>query len=132
MSKRITVLIIDDEKASRIELKYTLGLHGFDVYLAKNGRKGLAIAREKQPDLILLDWMMPGMSGLEVLSGLKYDERTEHIPVCMLTARGKIGDLELAFELGADDYITKPVDGLKLGKLLKRKLEKYTATAESN
>ena len=123
MGKRIKVLIIDDEKTIRIALEHTLGLHGFEVYMAETGCQGLDIAREIKPDLVLLDWMMPEMNGMEVLEVLKNDERTEHILVFMLTSKGKIGELDMAFELGADDYITKPFDGIKLGKLLKQKLK---------
>ncbi len=75
------------------------------MYLAKNGREGLRVAREKQPALILLDWMMPKMNGLEVLSKLKHNELTEHIPVFMLTAKTMIGEIERAFDIGADEGI---------------------------
>jgi len=125
MSKRIPVLVIEDEKSIRMVLEYNLRLDGFEVYLAEDGPTGLELAREKKPKVILLDWMMPEMDGLEVLSELKYDKRTEHIPVFMLTAKGMIGDIERAFALGADDYITKPFEPVELGHTIKTKLKEY-------
>lgn len=126
MSERIPVLVIDDEEHIRTILEYNLRLDGFEVYLAENGRMGLELARKKKPALVLLDWMMPEMDGLEVLSELKYDGRTEDIPVFMLTAKGMIGDIERAFELGADDYITKPFEPEKLGQTIKKKFKEHT------
>lgn len=123
MPKRIPVLVVEDEEPLRKILEYNLRLDGFEVYLAEDGPKGLELAREKKPGLILLDWMMPGMDGLEVLSELKHDKRTEDIPVFMFTAKGMIGDMERAFEIGADDYITKPFDPAQLGNSIKKKLK---------
>ena len=121
MSKWIPVLAVDDDELVREALKRSLKLYGFEVYLAKDGLTGLKISQEKRPKFILLDWMMPEMDGLEVLSELKHDERTEHILVFMLTDRGMIGDLDQAFDIGADDYITKPSDLKQLGKIVKTK-----------
>ena len=125
MSRRITVLAIDDDKFMRETFEYYLWLDGFKVYLAENGHAGIRMAKKKQPELILLDWTMPGMNGLEVLTCLKHDEETERIPVFMLTAKGKIGDVERAFDIGVDNYITKPFDPEELGKIIKKKLQKY-------
>ena len=130
MSKWIPVLVIDDDEIVRKALKRSLKLFGFEVYPAKDGLTGVNLARQKKPAFILLDWMMPEMDGLEVLSELKHDERTEDIPVFMLTDRRMIGDLDQAFEIGADDYITKPSDLMLLGKIVKTKWEKYTKPAE--
>ena len=124
MSARIPVLIVEDEEPVRKILEYNLRLDGFKVYSARNGREGLKLAKRKQPELILLDWMMPKMNGLEALSELKHSEQTEHIPVFMLTAKTMIGEIERAFDIGADDYITKPFDPDRLGKRLKEKLKK--------
>ena len=126
MSKWIPVLVIDDDELVRIELKRALQLYGFKAYLAKDGPTGLKLAQEKIPALILLDWMMPEMDGLEVLSELKHNKKTEDIPVFMLTDKGMIGDLDQAFEIGVDDYIMKPLDLTNLGKSLRDKWEKYT------
>jgi len=118
--------VIDDDELIRIELKRTLQLYGFKVYLAKDGPTGLKLAQKKKPTFILLDWMMPEMDGMEVLSELKHNEKTEDIPVFMLTDRGMIGDLDLAFEVGVDDYIIKPLDLVNLGKYVRAKWEEYT------
>ncbi|MHC4791025.1 MAG: response regulator [Planctomycetota bacterium] len=126
MDEHNIVLVVDDEEHIRMVVEYNLRLDGFEVYLAEDGPAGLRLAREIVPDVILLDWMMPEMDGLEVLSELKHDERTEHIPVFMLTAKGMASDIERAFELGADDYITKPFDPRKLGETIKKKIEEQT------
>ncbi len=131
MSKRIPLLVIEDEEHIRKIIEYNLKLDGFEVFMASNGREGLIIAREKKPDVILLDWMMPEMNGLEVLSELKHDKKTEHIPVFMLTAKGMLGDIDRAFDVGADDYITKPFDPINLGKNIKKKMEKCLAQQKS-
>jgi DNA-binding response OmpR family regulator len=126
VSKWIPVLVVEDDKSVRKALEYSLKLYGFKVNLAEDGPTGLKLARQNKPELILLDWMMPGMDGMEVLSELKHDKRTEHIPVFMLTGRGMIGDLDQAFDIGADDYITKPFNLMELGKIVKAKWEQYT------
>ncbi|MHC4362261.1 MAG: response regulator [Planctomycetota bacterium] len=87
------------------------------------------MANETRPAFILLDWMMPEMDGLEVLAELKHTRKTQDIPVFMLTARGMTGDLDQAFEIGADDYITKPLDLMKLGRLVYAKWEKFSDPA---
>lgn len=125
MSKWIPVLVVDDDELIRKALKRSLQLYGFRVYLAENGRTGLKLALEKKPAFILLDWMMPGVDGLEVLAELKHNEQTEHIPVFMLTGRGMMGDLNQAFDIGADGYITKPADIEELGRIIRTKWEKY-------
>ena len=126
MSKWIPVLVIEDDELIRIELKRILKLYGFKVYLAKDGPTGFELAQKKKPTFILLDWMMPEMDGLEVLSELKHNKNTEHIPVFMLTDRGKIADLDQAFEIEVDDYVIKPLDMTELGRIIKAKWEKYT------
>ena len=125
MSERISVLVIEDEEHIRTLLEYNLKLDGFEVYLVADGRSGIELACESRPEVILLDWMMPEMDGLEVLSELKHDERTEHIPIFMLTVKGRTDDVKMAFDAGADDYITKPFDPMQLGKTIKKNLERY-------
>lgn len=128
MNKRISVLVVEDEEHIRRVLQYNLQLDGFEVHQADNGARALEIAAELMPDLILLDWMMPGMDGLEVLSKLKQDKKTENIPVFMLTAKGMMADVGRALYEGADDYITKPFDPTQLGRTLRKKMEKYVNT----
>jgi DNA-binding response OmpR family regulator len=128
MNKRISVLLVEDEEHIRRVLQYNLQLDGFEVHQADNGARALEIAAELMPDLILLDWMMPGMDGLEVLSKLKQDKKTENIPVFMLTGKGMMADVGRALYEGADDYITKPFDPTQLGKTLRKKMEKCVNT----
>ncbi len=123
MSEKIPVLVVEDEEHIRNILEYNLKLDGFEVYLAEDGLAGLELARQKKFEVILLDWMMPEMNGLEVLSELKNDKRTEHIPVFMLTAKAMTDDLAQALQLGADDYIAKPFDPITLGQIIRQKLE---------
>jgi len=100
--------------------------------LAKNGRGGLKfankLAKSQRLEVILLDWMLPGIDGLEVLSKLKHNRMTEHIPVFMLTAKSKIGDIDRAYDIGADDYIAKPFKVIQIGNIIKRKLQKLAET----
>lgn len=130
MSKWIPVLVVDDDEIVRKALTRSLKLYGFEIYPAQDGPTGLKIARAKKPALILLDWMIPEMDGLEVLAELKHNQKTEHIPVFMLMSKEMIGELDQAFEIGADDYITKPLDLTKLGKIVKDKWEKYINLAD--
>ncbi len=125
MSEWISLLMIDDDKQFLELVEYSLRLAGFKVLTATNGRKGLKLARNKRPEVILLDVAMPEMDGLEVLTELKHDKKTADIPVFMLTARTLVGEFEQAFNVGADDYITKPVEVMALGDIVKSKLEKF-------
>ena len=127
MAEITTILVIEDEEHIRTILKYNLELDGFEVFLAEDGLTGLELAREKTPDLVLLDWMMPGLDGLQVLSELKHDDRTKDIPVFMLTAKSMMAEVGRALYEGADDYITKPFDVIELGQILKEKFEKTKA-----
>ncbi len=118
-----SVLVIEDESYVRAVLEYNLRMEEFEVYFAEDGLSGVELALQKKPGLILLDWMLPGMDGLEVLAKLKSHEETKDIPVLMLTAKGRMDDVALALGAGADDYITKPFNPEKLGRVLKKKLE---------
>ncbi len=131
MSEKIIILIVEDEAHIRRVLEYNFKLDGFEVYLAEDGATGLKLARENQPDVILLDWLMPVMNGLQILAELKADSSTEHIPVFMLTAKGMLNDVTQAIEMGADDYITKPFNPIHLGKTIREKLEKCVKVKKS-
>jgi len=111
-----TILVVDDEKDIVDLLKYNLEKEGYSVLTAGNGKKAMEQAR-KQPDLILLDIMMPEKSGYEVMKELRQDKKTESIPVVFLTAKGSETDEIVGLELGANDYIMKPIS---LGKILAR------------
>ena len=117
-----SILIIDDEKANIITLTHILS-PGYNIFAAKNGREGAELAEKYMPDVILLDIRMPEMSGYEVLSVLKFSDKTRDIPVIFITALGKDGDEEKGLALGAADYIIKPfsptVVKLRLGNQIK-------------
>jgi len=125
MIDQVRILVVDDDRTARMVLEYALMADGFEVYTAEDGLAGLEIAREKVPDIILLDWMMPKMNGLEMLSRLRTDEVAKHIPVFMLSSRFQEREIVEAFDKGIDAYITKPFNIVKLGKTIRRKLLKY-------
>lgn len=102
------VLLVEDEPAQREVLAYNLEAEGFAVRRAENGEEAMLLIREETPDLVILDWMMPVMSGLEVCRQLKTRDETRHIPVIMLSARSEEVDTVRGLETGADDYIIKP------------------------
>jgi DNA-binding response OmpR family regulator len=131
MNEQFTILIIEDEAHIRRVLEYNLKLDGFEVYMAEDGAAGLELACTKSPDVILLDWLMPAMNGLQVLAELKTNSSTEHIPVFMLTAKGMLNDVTQALEMGADDYITKPFNPVHLGKTIREKLAKCVKAKKS-
>jgi two-component system phosphate regulon response regulator PhoB len=102
------ILVIEDETDIQQVLDYNLREKGHKVFITGNGEEGLKLAREKRPDLILLDLMLPGMPGTEVCKVLKADPATKNTQVVMLTAKGEEIDRVVGFELGADDYVVKP------------------------
>jgi DNA-binding response OmpR family regulator len=122
--KRFPVLVIDDDNIVIELAKHWLYVDGFEVYTAEDGPSGIKAARKYKLDLILLDVVMPGMDGLEVLLNLKQHKKTRNIPVFMLTAQSSLGNMESAFARGADDYITKPFAGKELGEIIRARLEK--------
>jgi two-component system phosphate regulon response regulator PhoB len=102
------VLLIEDEADLQQVLEYNLRQSGHEVRIASRGNEGLKLARDEHPDLILLDLMLPDVSGNEVCKQLKKAEGTAAIPVMMMTAKGEEIDRVLGFELGVDDYVVKP------------------------
>jgi len=104
------ILCIEDESGIQDLLKLVLEGSGYRVTLASNGTDGLKLAQTRKPDLILLDLMLPGLSGLVVCRQLKNDPGTAGIPLVMVTAKTQAADIVLGLESGADDYITKPFD----------------------
>ena len=103
-----TILVVDDEPDVLRMLQVVLGRHGYEVLGAPSGMEGLVLAASESPDLVLLDIMMEGMDGWEVLKLLKLDERTRDIPVIILSARAEARDKIRGLQEGAVDYITKP------------------------
>jgi two-component system phosphate regulon response regulator PhoB len=108
------VLVIEDEDAIVTMLKYNLEQEGFTVYSAGDGEEGLLMVSEKIPDVIVLDWMLPSMSGVEVCRQLRRNQQTKNIPVIMLSARGEEEDKIRGLDCGADDYMTKPFSPTEL------------------
>lgn len=102
------VLIVEDEASIATLLEYNLGKEDFDVTTAVDGDEGLLKVEELQPDIVILDWMLPKTSGIEVCRRLRSKPETRNIPVIMLTARSEEADRVRGLETGADDYLTKP------------------------
>ena len=105
---REQILVIEDDSDIQELLSFNLNKEGYSVLRADTGEDGLKSARSKLPDLILLDLMLPGVDGLEVCRTLRADDKTRHIPVIMLTAKGEEVDIVTGLEVGAVDYIVKP------------------------
>jgi two-component system phosphate regulon response regulator PhoB len=103
-----TILVVEDESAIREMLCFTLQAAEMTVLEAGNAEQGWQLALTSVPDLILLDWMLPGVPGVSLLSRLKVHDKLKHIPVIMLTARADEADQLQGFDMGADDYVTKP------------------------
>ena len=102
------VLIVEDEPAQTELLRYNFDKTGFRTITATDGEEGVLLARERRPDLIVLDWMLPELSGIEVCRQLKRDAEVRQIPIMMLTARGEETDKVRGLDTGADDYVVKP------------------------
>ncbi|MDQ2825574.1 MAG: response regulator [Actinomycetota bacterium] len=110
----MTVLVIDDDPVILELLRVNFEIEGFDVICAKDGEEGLRRARSERPDVVISDIMMPKRDGLQVLSDLKADPSTEHLPVILLSAKAQRSEVQHGLDMGADDYITKPFDPLEL------------------
>jgi two-component system phosphate regulon response regulator PhoB len=102
------ILLVEDEKSLVELLRYNLEQSGYRVTVATNGEEALTSVADDRPDLVLLDWMLPRMSGLEVCRQLRRQPVTSNIPIIMLTARGEEGDRIRGLDAGADDYVSKP------------------------
>src|SRR6185503_18133281 len=114
MDKPAKILIVDDEPIIRDIMEALLLLHGYDLFFATHGLEALDQVAGLNPDLILLDVMMPGMSGLEVCRRLKRDETQRHIPIILVTALSGVEELSQGIEAGADDFLHKPFDNREL------------------
>ncbi len=126
-----TILIVDDEAPIREMIAVALEMAGYECLEAENAQQALAHIVDRQPDLLLLDWMMPGSSGIELARRLKRDDMTAKIPIVMLTAKGEEDNKVHGLEVGADDYITKPFSPRELVARLKAVLRR-TGQADSN
>jgi two-component system alkaline phosphatase synthesis response regulator PhoP len=126
-SKQSTILVVDDEKDIIDLIRYNMEKEGYKVLSARDGKKALEQSRQ-HPDLILLDVMMPEMDGWDVCKRLKLDPATTHIPILFLTAKGSEVDEVVGLELGADDYIVKPISVRKLLARVKAVLRRRGAS----
>ncbi len=118
------ILIVDDEVDLLETVRFPLEIEGYHVLVASNGEDALNQARKENPDMILLDLMLPKLDGYKVCRLLKFDERYKHIPILMLTAKTQEKDRVIGMETGADEYITKPFDMDYLMKKVKEYLNK--------
>jgi two-component system, OmpR family, phosphate regulon response regulator PhoB len=114
MSTQPNVLLVEDEPAQREVLSYNLEAEGFRVTQAENGEEAMLLVAEAVPDLILLDWMLPNVSGIEICRRLKMRPETRSVPIIMLSARSEEVDKVRGLETGADDYIIKPYSLVEL------------------
>ena len=108
------VLIVEDDEAIAAMLKYNLKAEGFTVIHTDDGAEAVPMTEEERPDIILLDWMLPNVSGIEVCRRLRHSDKTRNIPIIMVTARGEEADKLMGLDYGADDYITKPFSPAEL------------------
>ena len=106
--KKTHIMVIDDEEDILELARYNLEREGYEVSCLISGEEAIETIEDKKPDLVLLDLMLPGMDGYEICKMMKRDEKIQHIPIIMLTAKGEESDIVTGLELGADDYITKP------------------------
>ncbi len=130
------VLVIEDEEDILALVHYNLAREGYEVTCATSGEEGLKKACEIEPDLILLDLMLPGIDGMEVCRRLKKERRTASIPLIMVTAKGEEADVVTGLELGADDYVTKPFSTkvllARIKTVIKRHFQEPAEEGEDN
>ena len=122
--KKYKIMVVDDEPDIVKLVKISLEMANFEVVEAFGGQEALDKVQAAQPDLILLDIMMPDINGFQVCEKIKADPATKHIPVILLTAKGQRGDAEQGLNAGADDYIIKPFDPYELGEQVFEMLKK--------
>jgi len=124
-----TILVVDDEAPIRDMLRIALEMADYNVVEAEDSQAAHAVIIDVKPDLVLLDWMMPGTSGIELARRLKRDDVTKDVPIIMLTAKGEEDNKVQGLEVGADDYITKPFSPRELVARLKAVLRRTNAVA---
>lgn len=126
------VLIVEDDEALAELLRYNLSREGFQIENVQDGEDALLAVEEGAPDLIVLDWMLPHVSGIEICRQLRARSETKDIPVIMLTARGEEEDRVRGLEIGADDYLTKPFSMTELVARIRAVLRRLRPTIASN
>ncbi len=124
---RARILVVDDEAAQREIIVYNLEAAGFEVMSADNGEDAVLMVQEEHPNLIVLDWMMPKLSGLEVCRQLRSNKETKEIPIILLSARSEDVDKVRGLEIGADDYVSKPFSVVELMARINAQLRRHSA-----
>jgi len=124
------ILVVEDEASQRQVLAYNLGAKGYRVATAATGDEALLLIDEEMPDLIILDWMLPEVSGIEICRRIKLRDETRDIPVIMLSARAEESDRVRGLETGADDYVTKPYSISELMARVKTNLRRVRKAIE--
>jgi two-component system phosphate regulon response regulator PhoB len=132
MTHEASILVIEDESDIAELIRYNLENAGFTVTLASDGRVALGLAQSLKPDLILLDWMLPHMSGIDICGCLRENPDTREIPIILLTARGEEHDKIVGLNAGADDYVTKPFSPAELVARIRAVLRRSLAKASSH
>ena len=136
MAQNKNILVVEDDPDIKELISFNLSNQGHQVFEANNGELGIEKAREKIPDLILLDLMLPGIHGLDVCRIIKADQETKDIPIIMVTAMGQEEDIVKGLETGADDYITKPfsikVLLARVSAVLRRSFEEYNQDSDKS
>jgi CheY-like chemotaxis protein len=119
------VLVVDDQADMLELLEASFSMRGYEVVSARNGQEALAMVYQEQPDVVLLDIMMPVFDGYEICRILKNNEKTKHIPIIFMTAKAQKDDIERGFELRADGYVVKPFEPLELTDFTEKILAKF-------
>ena len=126
------LFIAEDETSIVSLLKYNLEKEGHKISSSENGEEALKLIKEKIPDLVLMDWMLPDLSGVEICKQLKKNKKFSDIPIIMLTAKGEEEDKLKAFDTGADDYVTKPFSQKELNARIKSLLRRSKPQSSSD
>ena len=126
------ILVVEDEPDIRDLLEFTISRSGFDIYEAESAEDALKILDRGIPELIIIDWMLPGMDGIDLAKKLRSDDLTKDLPIIMLTARGEEADKLRSFEVGIDDYVTKPFSPKELMARIKALLRRTGAPSDNS
>jgi two-component system alkaline phosphatase synthesis response regulator PhoP len=124
ITKKKKILITEDDPSYRRFLSYFLEKEGYKVITASDGLEGLFKAQQEKPDLLILDIMLPGMDGFEICNHLRAELETTHTPILMLSAKGQDADKSIGLSIGADEYLTKPVESSILLRTIESLLAK--------
>lgn len=130
------ILIVDDEEPIRELIKYNVEKQKYETFTAENGQQALELCRNKNPDLVILDLMLPDMSGLDICRIIRNDSSIKNIPIIMVTAKTEDSDIVTGLELGADDYVTKPFSPkvllARIQSVLRRKREAFRSNSDED